>query len=239
MEQFSAERPVGIIGAMEVEVEELVGVLEGAATLEAAGTVFHTGVLDGLDVVVVQSGIGKVGAAATAQALVDRFGVAALINTGIAGALAPGLDQLDVVVSRDACYHDFDLSAWGYPLGQVPGVDGIAFTADAQLVEAALESVHEVAPESEALVGRVASGDRFVGDLATKHTIADTFDAACCEMEGAPIAHVACRNGIPFVIVRTISDAADGDASVLKPEFEQRAAHLCAAVVRSMCAKLA
>ena len=197
---------LGIIGAMDVEVETLLSEMEQVASTKKAGSTFHEGVLMGLPVVLVQCGVGKVNAALCVQIMCDCFGVTHLVNTGIAGSLCAELDIGDLVVSRDAMYHDFDCTHFGYPFGKVPGNPG------------------------HTRVGRVASGDQFVADPAVKEKIVANTRGLCTEMEGAAIAQTAYRNSVPFVILRAISDKADDSAEMDYPTFEKIAAHRCAEV---------
>lgn len=226
---------LGIIGAMTQEVETLLGQMENAVTTKKAGSVFHEGTLEGLAVVVVQCGVGKVNAALCAQILCDCFGVTHLVNTGIAGSLCADLDIGDLVVSQDAMYHDFDCVNFGYPYGKVPGMDTISFPADDAMIGYAFAAAESVNP-GHTKIGRVASGDQFVADKTKKDFIISATRGLCTEMEGAAIAQTACRNGIPFVILRAISDKADDSAQMDYPTFETIAAHRCA-VVTGMLAK--
>lgn len=158
---------LGIIGAMDVEVETLLSEMEQVTSTNKAGSTFHEGVLMGLPVVLVQCGVGKVNAALCVQILCDCFGVTHLVNTGIAGSLCAELDIGDLVVSRDAMYHDFDCVHFGYPFGKVPGMDVIAFPADDTMLGYAFAAAEAVNP-GHTRVGRVASGDQFVADPAVK-----------------------------------------------------------------------
>ena len=152
-----------------------------------------------------------------------------LVNTGIAGSLCAELDIGDLVVSRDAMYHDFDCTHFGYPFGKVPGMDVIAFPADDTLLGYAFAAAEAVNP-GHTRVGRVASGDQFVADPAVKEKIVANTRGLCTEMEGAAIAQTAYRNSVPFVILRAISDKADDSAEMDYPTFEKIAAHRCAEV---------
>ena len=221
---------LGIIGAMQEEVETLLANMEVRGTRTIAWSTYHEGTLEGLDVVVVQCGVGKVNAAMCAQTLCNCYGVTHLVNTGIAGSLCAQLDIGDLVVSRDAMHHDFDCRAFGYPTGKVPGMDVIAFPADEGLIGSAFAAAEAVHP-GHTKIGRVASGDQFVSDKAMKERIIADTQALCTEMEGAAIAHTAYRNGVPFVILRAISDKADDSADMDYPTFERIAAHRCAQVV--------
>ncbi len=228
---------LGIIGAMEQEVESLLAQMQGKTSREIAGSTFFSGTLEGVDAVVVQCGVGKVNAALCAQILCDCFGVTHLVNTGIAGSLCAELDIGDLVVSRDAMYHDFDCVHFGYPYGRVPGMDVTAFPADDTLLGYAFAAAEQVNP-SHTRIGRVASGDLFVADAVQKERIVAATQALCTEMEGAAIAQAAYRNQVPFVILRAISDKADDSAQMDYPTFERIAAHRCAEVTKRLAKQL-
>ena len=230
-------KKLGIIGAMREEVETLVEKLTDVTQQTHAWSTYYEGKLEGLDVVVVQCGVGKVNAAMCAQILCSVYGVTHLVNTGIAGSLNAQLDIGDLVVSRDAMYHDFDCNAFGYPAGKVPGMDVIAFPADEKLMEKAFAAAEAVNP-GHTKIGRVASGDQFVASKTLKEKIITVTQALCTEMEGAAIAQTAYRNGIPYVILRAISDKADDSADMDYPTFERIAAHRCAAVVMNLAKNL-
>ena len=229
---------LGIIGAMREEVETLVEKLQAVKTQTHAWSTYYEGKLEGCNVVVVQCGVGKVNAAMCAQILCSCYGVTHLVNTGIAGSLNAQLDIGDLVVSRDAMYHDFDCNAFGYPSGKVPGMDVIAFPADEMLMDKAYAAAEAVNP-GHTKIGRVASGDQFVASKELKEKIISLTQALCTEMEGAAIAQTAYRNGVPFVILRAISDKADDSADMDYPTFERIAAHRCAAVAMNLAKNLA
>lgn len=229
---------LGIIGAMAIEVATLKEQMMDCAVSTHAGMKFCSGKLEGLDVVVVQCGVGKVNAAMCAQILCSVYGVTHLVNTGIAGSLNPALDIGDLVVSRDAMYHDFDCNAFGYPHGKVPGMDVIAFPAGEEMIRLAQEAAESILP-GHVTLGRVASGDQFVCSKAQKEAIIASTQGICTEMEGAAIAQTAYRNGVPFVILRAISDKADDSAEMDYPTFENAAARRCAGVTRYLAGKLA
>ncbi len=228
---------LGIIGAMEQEVETLLEALREQTSWQKAGSTFYEGILEELPVAIVQCGVGKVNAAVCAQILCDHCHVTHLVNTGIAGSLCAELDIGDLVVSRDAMYHDFDCMKFGYPFGKVPGMDTVAFPADQSLMEAAYAAAEQVNP-GHARIGRVASGDQFVASKAVKEQIIARTQGICTEMEGAAIAQTAYRNRLPFVILRAISDKADDSAQMDYPTFERIAAHRCAQVTRSLARQL-
>ena len=228
---------LGIVGAMREEIETLVEKLTEVKRTEYARSTYYEGKLEGLDVVVVQCGVGKVNAAMCVQTLCNCYQVTHVVNTGVAGSLSAELDIGDLVVSRDAMYHDFDCNYVGYPTGQVPGMDVIAFPADDKLMACAFAAAEQVNP-GHTKMGRVASGDQFVASKELKERIISITGALCTEMEGAAIAQTAYRNGVPFVILRAISDKADDSAEMDYPTFEKIAAHRCAAVTMAFARSL-
>ena len=228
---------LGIVGAMREEIETLVEKLTEVRQTKYAWSTYYEGKLEGLDVVVVQCGVGKVNAAMCVQTLCNCYQVTHVVNTGVAGSLSVELDIGDLVVSRDAMYHDFDCNYVGYPTGQVPGMDVIAFPADEKLMECAFAAAEKVNP-GHTKMGRVASGDQFVASKELKEKIIAVTGALCTEMEGAAIAQTAYRNGGPFVILRAISDKADDSAEMDYPTFEKIAAHRCAAVTMEFARSL-
>ena len=229
---------LGIIGAMAVEIAALKENMRDIQTTQKAGMNFYEGKLEGLDVVLVQYGVGKINAAMCTQILIDCFAVTHVINTGIAGSLLAELDIGDLVISKDAIHHDFDLRFWGRPVGQVPGMDVIAFPADAEMVTLAFAAAESV-NAGHTKIGRVASGDQFICSKEQKEKIIADTEGICAEMEGASIAHTAYRNKIPFVIIRAISDKADDSAEMDYPTFEAIAADRCARVTMAMAKQLA
>ena len=187
---------------------------------------------------IVQCGVGKVNAALCAQILCSCYGVTHIVNTGIAGSLNAALDIGDFVVSSDAVYHDMDATNFGYPMCQVPGLPVLAFPADEMLMQQAYAAADAAHP-GHVRMGRVATGDQFVADKALKEKIIQNTGAFCTEMEGAAIAHAAWKNGVPFVIIRAISDKADDSAEMDYPTFEAAAAKRCAQVTQALAKRLA
>ena len=225
---------IGIIGAMDLEVEHLKSEMQISRIVDKAGMEFYPGTLKGVDVVIVRSGIGKVNAGLCAQILADVFQVTHIINTGVAGSLNAKLDIGDILISRDALYHDVDVRIFGYQLGEVPQMGCREFKADKAMIEAAVSSCKEVNPDIHVEVGRILSGDQFISDKAKKETLIADFQGDCTEMEGAAIAHSAYLNKIPFVIIRAISDKADDSAEMDYPTFEREAAKHSAKLVEHM-----
>ncbi len=225
---------IGIIGAMEEEVAILKEKMSEVTVLEKAGMEFFKGILGGQQVVVVRSGIGKVNAGICTQILADVFQVNAVINTGIAGSLKAEINIGDIVLSTDTMQHDVDAREFGYEIGQVPRMDTRTFPADNRLRETALQVCRKVNPEIQVFQGRVASGDQFVADKETKEKIIANTQAYCTEMEGAAIGQAAYLNGIPYLVIRAISDKADDSAHMDYPAFEKEAIRHTVNLVENM-----
>jgi len=229
---------VGIIGAMELEVETLKASMNVSNTLKKAGMEFFEGTLQKTPVVIVRCGIGKVNAALCVQILADIFQVTHIINTGIAGSLNAALDIGDIVISKDVIHHDMDVTIFGYAPGEVPQLGVQAFPADTEMIRLAEEARSETIPDVKMVIGRIVSGDQFISSKEVKQRLIDTFHGDCTEMEGAAIAHGAYLNQIPFIIIRAISDKADDSAEMDYPTFERRAAHHCALLTAAFVQKL-
>lgn len=216
-------KKLGIIGAMEVEVQNLRERMTNPKTTKHASLQFTEGELYGLPVVLVRSGIGKVNAAICTQQLIDLFSVDAVINTGIAGSLDARINIGDIVLSTDALQHDMEATAFGYPVGVIPQMETSAFPADNELITIAKDACLSVNPDISVFTGRVVTGDQFIAAKEKKEWLITTFSAMCTEMEGAAIAQTAHLNHVPFVIIRAISDKADDSASEDYPSFEKKA----------------
>ena len=230
----TASEKIGIIGAMEEEVNSLKEGLSDSKTTTIAGMEFCEGKLDGEDVVIVQCGIGKVNAGICANTLINDFGSTRVINTGVAGSLDKQIDIGDIVVSVDACQHDFTAEAIGFKKGEIPYTGLSAFPADETMRKEAVEAVHEAAPDVQVFEGRVCTGDQFISSKEQKETILADFGGMCCEMEGGAIAQACYLNDTPFVIIRAISDKADDSEEMNYELFKKDAAEHCASVVRYM-----
>ncbi|MCI8667994.1 MAG: 5'-methylthioadenosine/adenosylhomocysteine nucleosidase [Lachnospiraceae bacterium] len=218
-----SEKKIGIIGAMDEEVSKLKECLEHLQVTTVAGMDFYEGNMSGINVVIVRSGIGKVNAAICTQILADRFGVTAIINTGIAGSLKNEINIGDIVLSSDAIQHDMDAAAFGYEPGVIPRMETSDFQASQELITIAENSCKQVLKDISVFCGRVLSGDQFISDKQKKDWLAENFAGYCTEMEGAAIAHAAYLNKIPFLIIRAISDKADDSAHMDYPAFEAMA----------------
>ena len=231
-------KTIGIIGAMEVEVAILKEKMEDVRIIKKASMDFYEGILAGKKVVVVRSGIGKVNAGICAQILADVFGVEAVINTGIAGSLNNDVNIGDIVLSTDVVQHDMDATGFGYRKGQIPQMPVFFFNADDNLRRLAAEVCKEVNPDIQVFEGRIASGDQFVCDQDVKNRIVSEFSAYATEMEGAAIGQAAYLNEIPFLVVRAISDKADGSAQMDYSEFEKAAVDHSVRLTLNMLARI-
>lgn len=232
-------KKIGIIGAMEEEVLALREELSDVKKMTKASMDFYSGILNGKEVVIVRSGIGKVNAGICTQILADIFEVDAVINTGIAGSLQAKIDIGDIVISTDAVQHDMDATGFGYEPGVIPRMETSYFVADETLVAAAKAACEAAVPEVQAFTGRIVSGDQFVSDREVKNHILEQFSGMCTEMEGAAIAQAAYLNKIPFVIIRAISDKADDSATMDYPAFEREAIAHSVALVKDFVTRLA
>ena len=219
-------KKIGIIGAMDKEVRTLIQMMDIEKTVDTASLKFYIGKLEGKDVVLVQCGIGKVNSALCAQILISEFDVDAVVNTGVAGAIHSSLDVNDIVISTEAIQYDVDATAFGYKKGQIPQMENSVFKADETLMETAYQSSLEQAEGEDFKIvkGRVATGDIFISSKELKEELENDFKAYCGEMEGGAIAHACTVNNIPFVIIRAMSDKADGSADVTYEEFVDKAA---------------
>ncbi len=231
-------KTIGIIGAMEVEVAILKEKMEDVRIIKKASMDFYEGILAGKKAVVVRSGIGKVNAGICAQILADVFSVDAIINTGIAGSLNKNINIGDIVLSTDVVQHDMDATGFGYRKGQIPQMPVFFFNADENLRRLAAEVCREVNPDIQVFEGRIASGDQFVCDQDVKNRIVSEFSAYATEMEGAAIGQAAYLNEIPFLVVRAISDKADGSAQMDYSEFEKAAVDHSVRLTLNMLARI-
>ena len=216
-------KTIGIIGAMDEEVNILKEQMQEIRIKRVAAMDFYEGQLKGKKVVVVRSGIGKVNAGICTQILVDIYNVAMVINTGVAGSLRNEINIADIVLSTDALQHDMDATGFGYDKGVIPRMETSIFEADEGLVELAASICAKELLDIRVHKGRVISGDQFISDSNKKEWLFNTFNGYCTEMEGAAIAHAAYLNNIPFLIVRAISDKADHSAEMDYEIFEEMA----------------
>ncbi|WP_227936573.1 5'-methylthioadenosine/adenosylhomocysteine nucleosidase [Alkalihalobacillus deserti] len=214
---------IGIIGAMNEEIERMKTEMKITETYQYATVTFYEGILSEKEIVLCKCGVGKVNAALTTQILIDRFAITHLLFTGVAGAIDESLDVGDLVISTSAMQHDIDVTALGFKKGEIPYFQGSSdFQADEELVKLAVKAAKE-STDRHIVQGRIVSGDQFVADAKYVQTLRSEFQAVCVEMEGAAVAQVAAMNAVPFVIIRSMSDKANGEASMNFVEFTQLA----------------
>lgn len=204
-------KTIGIIGAMEEEIENIKPYIDIISTKNIVGLDFYMGKMGGNNVVLVRSGIGKVNAAVCSQVLIDLYAVDYIINVGVAGAINKDLKIGDVVIATDTMHHDMDTTCFGDDIGIIPRMEESAFKADNELIEIALKSSSDVLENNNVVTGRIVSGDQFLCDIEKKNKIWSHFKASCVDMESAAIGQACYLNKIPFCIIRSISDNSDED----------------------------
>ncbi|MDD6612033.1 MAG: 5'-methylthioadenosine/adenosylhomocysteine nucleosidase [Clostridiales bacterium] len=219
----------GILGALDAEVDLIRREMTVSRETPLFGTTYYEGTVHGQDIILVCCGVGKVNAAICAAAAVERFGADCIVNVGIAGAMGHGLNILDVVISREVGFHDQDAVMLNYYPKRA------FFPADerlAALCERACAAIPEM--EGRYRLGRIVSGDVFVNDAAVKQSIRDRYEPDCVEMEGAAIGHAAFMYEKPYLVIRTMSDAADDNADETYDDFIGEAARTSATIILKM-----
>ncbi|MDE3839698.1 5'-methylthioadenosine/S-adenosylhomocysteine nucleosidase [Bacillus methanolicus] len=228
---------VAIIGAMEEEVALLREKMEERSVETIAGCEFTSGMLNGVDVVLLRSGIGKVNAAMSTSILLERFKPDYVINTGSAGGLNPELNVGDVVISTEVRHHDVDVTAFGYEYGQVPQLPA-AFEADHKLVQIAETAAIEI-KDIQVVKGLIATGDSFMNDPGRVEVIRNKFTGLqAVEMEAAAIAQVSYQFGCPFVVIRSLSDIAGKESNVSFQQYLEKAAVNSATLVMKIVSSI-
>lgn len=223
---------IGIIGAMQLEIEEILNKLEDTSERITANNKYYLGKLHNVDVVITSCGVGKVNAASCTQVLISEYKVDYVINTGIAGSMDDKVKIGDVVISSDVVHHDVRPNQLirFYPYEEI-------FKSDEGLIEIAVNAVDEYDLVGYH-VGRIVSGEAFIESSSQKNKIKEVFKPLCVEMEGSAIGHVAYANDIPFLIIRSISDNADDEATINYNEFELRTAKQSAELLNIIIAKM-
>ncbi|GKU78463.1 5'-methylthioadenosine/adenosylhomocysteine nucleosidase [Paenibacillus sp. L3-i20] len=214
---------IGIIGAMAEEIKLLHEHVNVTSEYKKAGITYYEGTFHGKPIIYCKSGVGKVNAAVCTQLLLDA-GADEVLFTGVAGALDPTLNIGDIVISTSCIQHDMDCTPLGFAKGEIPFHSNSEFVADARLVALASEASERLFP-GRSLRGKVLSGDQFIASRETVEQLHNTLQGACAEMEGAAVAQVCEMNGVPFVIIRSMSDKADGSAHVNFTEFTIQASN--------------
>lgn len=226
---------IAIMGAMPEEIAPILKAIGEYKTTEYAKNTYYEAEYKGVKLVIAGSKIGKVFSTLTATTLIEYFGAQKLLFSGVAGAISPELNVGDLVVASKLAQHDLDITAFGHPFGFVP--EGSVYVeADKQMIDMA----KNVASSMGRMVkeGIIATGDQFVADEKRKDWIGETFDAVALEMEGGSVAVVCDALNVPFFILRSISDAADMDASFSFDEFLESSAIISAEFIMKMVDQL-
>ena len=228
---------IAVIGAMEEEVEYLREEVASAQATTIAGCEFIEGEIEGRQIVLVKSGIGKVNAAVATTLLLTHFKPDVVLNTGSAGGFQESLEVGTVVISDEVRHHDVNVTAFGYEHGQVPGHPP-AYKADSRLVDVARAAVEEIGKHAHA-TGLIASGDTFMSDAAHVNEVKRLFPTMiAAEMEAAAVAQVCHQFGTPFVVIRALSDIAGKESSISFDEFLPVAARHSTDIVLKAISKL-
>ena len=227
---------IGIIGAMSEEVQGIKKLMTDIEEEKIGTLTFYTGVMHDKDIVLLETGIGKVNAAIGATLMIEAFDVEEIIFTGVAGGINEEVDLGDVVISRDLIQHDFDTSAFGDKLGMIPRMDNSIFKADDELIELAVNAGKKL--KGKVIVGRVLSGDQFIASPEKIAFLKKEFNGDCTEMEGAAVGHVCQVLDIPFVVIRTMSDKANSDAHTDYATFMRIAADNSVTLVNEMLSNI-
>ena len=232
---MSFKADIGIIGALNDEVREIIGRLENRVTETVGSIEFNLGELYGKKVVIARCGVGKVFAAICAEAMIIKYAPKLIVNSGVGGALDKSLRPMDIVFADKLVQHDMDTSPLGDPVGLISGINQVYFETDARARMILEESAREM--DINYLVGTIATGDKFISEKEDKNRLTAIFGATACEMEGGAIAHTAFVNGVPYMVVRAISDSADGDACMDYPTFLPTATRISTALTLALIEK--
>lgn len=224
---------IGIIFALKEELDALLKVLTLKKQYEIFDLTFYECELDSKEIVLVESGIGKVNSARTTQILIDNMKVDYIFNIGVAGAIDPGVSVCDVVIGEKLVQHDFDVTPFNYEKGQIPNV-GKFIESDEYLVKLA----KDIKTDSNVHTGVIASGDIFVNDPKMSNKINTKFNALCCEMEGASIAQVCYLSHIPFLVIRSISDSVNGTNELTYDDFLLLSSKMVAKFMKELLSKI-
>lgn len=225
-------RNIGIIVAMQEELEEILKIMEETNKKEIYDITYIEGKVGENNIIITLSGIGKVNAARTTQILIDNLNVECIINVGSAGALNPILNIGDIVIGNKLIQHDFDITAFNHKKGYITGV-GDYIECNEELVKQFEKITNNIEnKEYKTITGIIASGDIFCTEINMKNKIHSKFNAECVEMEGAAIAQVAYLCNIPFIVIRSISDSPNGNNAIVFDEFIKLASARCAKILK-------
>ncbi len=217
-------KTIGIIGALDYEIELITKDIENKEVIEKAGRIFNKGNIKDKTIVSVVCGVGKVNAALCTQAMIDNFNPDIIINSGVSGSLSKEVKILDIVVADKLYQHDVDVTKFGYKLGQLPGLEKEYVETDIEISNKIYDIAKLESIENQIHKGAIATGDQYIADNDKKVSIIENFSAITVEMESAAIGQVCKINSVPFAILRTISDNAEESSTLEFDEFAKKAA---------------
>ena len=225
-------KKVGIIVAMREELEEILKIMNNTIKKEIYNIKYFEGSINKSNIIIVESGVGKVNAARITQILIDKLEVEEIINVGSAGALNEELNIGDIVIADKFVQHDFDITAFGHNKGYITGV-GEYIYSDKKMVKDISNIINNISQKKyKVKIGTIATGDIFCTDIEMKNKIYKKFNAQCVEMEGAAIAQVSYLNKIPFIVIRSISDTPNGNNNIVFEKFIKLASIRCAELLQ-------
>jgi adenosylhomocysteine/aminodeoxyfutalosine nucleosidase len=226
---------IAIMGAMREEIEPILAALGEYTSEEHAGNVYYRAEYAGHELVIAYSKIGKVFSAITASVMLERYGAKALLFIGVAGGISKELKIGDLIMASALCQHDVDITAFGHPDGFIPE-SSVMIQTDDDLRSLASEIAIDMGVEL--YEGIIATGDQFVASAERKGWIEKTFNADALEMEGASVACVCHNFSVPFFVLRSISDSADGDAGMDFDTFLKSSAQVSAKFILEMVKRI-
>ena len=226
------EKVIAIMAAIEEEVQEIKNIMENLKENYIYGLHVHEGTINGLKVILVQTGVGKVNAARTTQIIIDKYNIEYVINVGTAGGLNNDLEIGDIIIGDKLVQHDFDITAFGHEKGYISGV-GVTLKSNERLINKAQAAMKKLS-NINIIIGTIASGDIFCTDVRMKDKIRNKFNADCVEMESAAVAQVCTLDEMPFIVIRSISDIPNGNNTITFDEFVKLASKRCAALIKVM-----
>ena len=220
---------IGIIGAMDIEVRTLKDMMDNAVTDKVSGMEFYKGRINGADTVVAVAGVGKVNAAVCAQTMILQYSPDYIINVGVAGGMSDKLGIGDIAVADAVCEHDMDTTPIGDPKGFISGLNTVYIKTDPRVTDMICAAAKALGLNYER--GVIASGDQFISTQEQRAAIKSEFNAIAAEMEGAAIGHAAAMNGVPFAVIRALSDGANEESVDDYPTFAKKAAANSVAII--------
>lgn len=222
---------LGIIAAMQEEMNEIKKIMNNVQENTIYELKFYEGTINNKNIVLVESGVGKVNAARTTQVLIDNYKIDAIINVGSAGSANKELQIGDIVIGKTLVQHDFDITAFGHPKGYISNV-GEKIKSDENLIKSMEQTIENLQnKEFKIKIGTIASGDIFCTEPKMKEKIRDKFNADAIEMEGAAIAQVCKLDNVPILVIRSISDSPNGNNNITFDQYLETASKRCAEIL--------